>query len=199
MTRMRQSALWLMTWLQKKGMNALLLHVHQTFLSLLVSFLLSHRSQFYQLQQCTTFPSRHYPSEDHGIAGKPQLMNVCVCFRIILSNHFKISKIWGFIWLLDKHTNVSHRAGVSEGHRKGDAPTFLLKKKKETQNISASPVSSPSCGWTPAGLGLILVLLCSLRQLSIKLPALHQLWNKQERCCQMQNKTFDLEFDQVGN
>lgn len=85
-----------------------------------------------------------------------------------------------------------------KGTEKEMHPHFK-KKKKETQNISASPVSSPSCGWTPAGLGLILVLLCSLRELSIKLPALHQLWNKQERRCQMQNKTFDLEFDQVGN
>lgn len=85
-----------------------------------------------------------------------------------------------------------------KGTEKEMHPHFK-KKKTETQNISASPVSSPSCGWTPAGLGLILVLLCSLRELSIKLPALHQLWNKQERCCQMQNKTFDLEFDQVGN
>lgn len=54
--------------------------------------LISSLSQFYQLQRCTAFPSRHYPSEDHGIAGKPQLMNVCVrvfqCFTCRLSESF---------------------------------------------------------------------------------------------------------------
>lgn len=55
--------------------------------------LISSLSQFYQLQQCTAFPSRHYPSEDHGIAGKPQLMNVCVCFSVSpadFQNHFSV-------------------------------------------------------------------------------------------------------------
>lgn len=102
-----------------------------TFLSLLVSFLLSHRSlSFISYNNVLHFPLDTIPQRIMGLLGNLSWW-MCACvsvfhlqiFRIIfLSNHLKISKIWGFIWLLDIH--VSHRAGVSEGHRKGDAPTL---------------------------------------------------------------------------
>lgn len=157
MTRMRQSALWLMTWLEKKGMNALLVHVHQTFLSLLVSFLLSHRSlSFISYNNVLHFPLDTIPQRIMGLLGNLSWW-MCACvsvfhlqiFRIIfLSNHLKISKIWGFIWLLDIH--VSHRAGVSEGHRKGDAPT-LKKKERNTKHIclpSKFPILWMNSSWS---------------------------------------------------
>lgn len=170
----------------------------------LFSLFLSHSSylialSFISYNNVLHFPLDTIPKRIMGLLGNLSWwMCVCVSESFFCLIILKFPKFGGLYDCLINTLMFLIELELVKGTEKEMHPHFF-KKKKETQNISASPVSSPSCGWTPTGLGLILVLLCSLRQLSIKLPALHQLWNKQERCCQMQNKTFDLEFDQVGN